>query len=182
MEGEEDVGQENDTCNNVSDDWKNRIDCIASIYIRSNGFLFVRYLTLRWISRPPEYKHISPAYIEATERNHWGRKGNKQRCKGGSGASGEWWGDPRSSEYQFSVEYSSQYNQQGIWTRVSSWGSQATESPYYLSINRWPGSRPQVFNSRPAWNYVSGAPGFGHLVHCEEGGLGCWYARSTGGE
>jgi len=49
-EGEEDGGQENDTCINVSSDWKNRIDCSASIYIRSNGWLSVKYLTSRRVS------------------------------------------------------------------------------------------------------------------------------------
>jgi len=28
---------------------------------------------------------------------------------------------------------------------------------------------------------ISGAPGLGHMVHCEEVGFGYWYARSTGG-
>jgi len=35
-EGEKHGGQENDTWINVSSDWKNKIDCIASIYIPSN--------------------------------------------------------------------------------------------------------------------------------------------------
>jgi len=34
-------------------------------------------------------------------------------------------------------------------------------------------SRPQVFNYRPATNDISGAPGLGYLVHCEEMGFGC---------
>jgi len=46
-EGEEDRGQENDTCINVSSDWKNRNDSIASICIRSNGCWTVKYLTSR---------------------------------------------------------------------------------------------------------------------------------------
>jgi len=36
-EGEENGGQENDTWINVSAYWENRIDCIPSIYIYSNG-------------------------------------------------------------------------------------------------------------------------------------------------
>jgi len=146
-EGEEDGGQENDTCINVSSDWKNRIDCIASIYIRSNGCLSVKYLTLQWISGAPGYEPISPAYIWATERDHWRRKENRQRCKGSSGASGGWWGGSQSSKYQLSIEYGSQYTQQWLWTQVSWWGSQAAECPSYSPINRWPYSRPQVFNS-----------------------------------
>jgi len=68
-----------------------------------------------------------------------------------------------------------------MWTRVPWWGSQDAECSSYSSINRWPCSTPKVFNSRPGRNSVSGAPGLGHLVHYEEVGLGCWYARSTGG-
>jgi len=67
---EVDGGQENDTWINVSSDWNNRIDCIASIYIRSNGCLSVPYLSLRQISQVPENEPICPAYIRATERYH----------------------------------------------------------------------------------------------------------------
>jgi len=40
---EENGGQENDTCINEYSDWKNRIDCMASIYILSNCCLCVKY-------------------------------------------------------------------------------------------------------------------------------------------
>jgi hypothetical protein len=38
-EGEDDSGQENNTCINVKCDLKNRVDCIASIYICSSRYL-----------------------------------------------------------------------------------------------------------------------------------------------
>jgi len=49
------------------------------------------------------------------------------------------------------------------------------------SINRWPCSRLQLFSSRPSLKYGSGTPGVGNMVHGEEVGSGCWYARITGG-
>ena len=143
--------------------------------------LSVKYLTSRWISRAPEYEPISPTHLGATERDYWRRNKYSPSCKRGWGASGGWWGGPWSRKYQFSTKYYCQYNQQRIWTWVSSGGGQAAESSSNWSINRWPSARPQVFNSRPVWNEVSGAPGLGDLVHGEEVGVGCWYARSTGG-
>jgi len=47
QEGEEDAGQENDTCINVSSDSKYRIDYIPFTGIHSNGCFSVKYLTLR---------------------------------------------------------------------------------------------------------------------------------------
>jgi len=140
----------------------------------------VKYLTLQRISGAQEYQPICPAYIWATERYHWGWKEHRQRWKGGWGASGGWWGGPQSRKYQFRVECCPQHNQQWIWTHVSWWGSHTAECASNWPINRWPGSRPEVFNFRPGWNQVSGAPGLGHMVHCEEVGLGFWYARSAG--
>jgi len=40
---------------------------------------------------------MCPAYIRATERDYWGWKENRQRCRGGSGASGGWWGGDNTS-------------------------------------------------------------------------------------
>jgi len=89
----------------------------------------------------------------------------------------------RSSIQIMPVQYWALFSTQStmIWTWVTWWGGQAAECPCYSPIHRWQCSRPQVFNSRPAWSKVSGAPGLGNLVHREEMGVGYWYARSTGG-
>ena len=76
--GEENGGQENDTCINESSDWKNRISCIGSKYTRSNSCLSIKSLTLRSISAATEYKPICPAYIEATENAHSGQREHTQ--------------------------------------------------------------------------------------------------------
>lgn len=63
-----------------------------------------------------------------------------------------------------------------------SWeGGKAAEYPTDSPINWWSCPWPPVFNSWPAQDHVSGAPGLGHTVHCEELGLRCWYARRIGG-
>ena len=64
---------------------------------------------------------------------------------------------------------------------VSWWGGQATGCLPNSPIDRWLSMWLQVFNSRPAWNHVSGAPGLGNMVHCEEMALGFRDARSAGG-
>ena len=46
-EGDEDGGQENDTCMNLSSDSENEIDCIPSVHIHSNGCLSVQYFTMQ---------------------------------------------------------------------------------------------------------------------------------------
>jgi hypothetical protein len=65
-EGEQDPGQENNSCINVSVDSMNRIDCILFVYIQSNGWFSVKYLTLRWISKVPEYDPIGGTSLRAT--------------------------------------------------------------------------------------------------------------------
>jgi len=175
---EEAGGKEIDSIN-VSSDWVNRIEYIPHIIV--SKCLSVKYLTSRWISGVPEYEPICPTYIGATKRDYSGWNEDRLRLKRGSGSSGGWQGGPRYRYDQVSIAHCSQNNQQRIWTRVSSWGSQAAECPSYSAITRWPCSRPHVSISRRAWNKVSGTPGLGHLVHREEMGLGCWYARSTGG-
>jgi len=93
----------NDTCINVSSDWKNRIDCIASIYNGSNRCISVKYLTLRSISGVSEYEPIRQAYIWVTERDLWVWNKHRQSCKEGLEASGGWWECPRSSKFQLSI-------------------------------------------------------------------------------
>ena len=138
----------------------------------------IHYIAMNF--RRPEYEPASPTYLGVTERDHWWWKEDRSRCKRGSGAGG-WRGGPRSRYYQFSTEHCLPHHQQRIWTWVSWWGGQPAECPTDSPINRWQCSWPQVFNSRPARNEVSGAPGLGHMVYCEEVGLGFWYARSAGG-
>jgi len=125
------------------------------------------------------------AYLPILHPRNWkrplGQKEHEQQCKGGSGGSEGCWGGPQSRNYKLSTEYGAQYNQQRISTRVSWWSSQAAECASYSPINSWPCSRLQVFNSKPAQIHVFGAQGLGHQVHREEMGLGCCYARCTGG-
>jgi len=64
---------------------------------------------------------------------------------------------------------------------VSWWGSQAGEHSSNLPINRWTSSRLQIFNSSPAQNEVSVAPGLGETVLWEKVGLWFGYAGSAGG-
>jgi len=180
-EGEEDGRQENDTWKNESSDWKNKIDCIPSINIYSNGCLSAKYITLWWIPESPEYEPLCPAYIRVTERDQWVPTDNRQRCRGDSGTSGGWWGGPRSRQYQFRIQFCSRYIQQWIWTWMS-WGrSQSAACLSYSPINSWPSPWQQVFNSSPAQNQVSGAPGSGNMVQHQEMAMGFRYARSAGG-
>jgi len=81
----------------------------------------VKCLTSQWISAATEYELISGTYLRATERDHWGRRADRPRCKEGLGASGGWRGGPWSRKYQFSIEYCSQHYQQQSWTKVSCW-------------------------------------------------------------
>jgi len=154
---------------------------MPSIYICSNGCLSVKYLTMWWIAGVLESEPICPAYSGATGRNCWGWQETLQKCKGGSGATGGQLGDPHFTKSQFSIEFCFQFNQQWIWSWASSWGCQATWCTSDSPINRWQCSRPEIFNSQPAPIQVSGTAGLGHRVHSEKGGLGFWYARSTGG-
>jgi len=163
----------------VSLDWVNRIDYIP--HTIGSKWLSVKYLISRSISGVLEYEPLFPTYLGATARDHWWWNEAQQRCKRGSGARGWWRGGPQSRYYKFIIEPCSHGNQQRTWSRVSRWDSEATECPSFSPITRWPCSRPQVFNSRPAWNEISGPPGLGHLVYREEMSLGCYYARSTGG-
>jgi len=126
------------------------MDCIPSIYILCNRCFSVNYVTSQWMSGVPQFEPICPAYIKATEWDHWGCRENSQRCKGGWGASGGLWGVPGSKWSQLSIEYCSQYIQQRIWTWVSWWDSQATRCLSYSAIESRPSPWSQRYNSRPA--------------------------------
>jgi len=125
------------------------------------------------------------AYLPSLHLSNWkwslGAKRTRTKVKGMF--SSKWRMVKRSSIQILHAQYWTQLSIQPTtnWTRVSWWSSQDNEWVSYSPINRWPWSRPQGFNSRPAWNESFGAPPLGHLVYHEVMGLGCWYAMSTGG-
>jgi len=78
--------------------------------------LSVRYRISPWISEALAYTPICAADFKTTERYYWWPNDNWKWSKRQSGASGEWWGSPRSGWLQVCTEYCIQYNQQQIET------------------------------------------------------------------